>query len=136
MDIKATLKPGQKGTKRLVDKYGERLLCVRYRYDEASSKRYTTVELIEQEGEWAVDTPAVHKEPLLPDRRLGVRLEFSESDLRQQVKARGAIWRPRQKLWEMRYEDIVALGLESRVVAEDVHENVPKGQDMDIDIHI
>ena len=29
MDIKATLKPGQKGTKRLVEKYGERLLRVR-----------------------------------------------------------------------------------------------------------
>ena len=47
----------------------------------------------------------------------------SESDLREQVKARGAIWRPRQKLWKMRYDDIVALGLESRVVAEDVPEN-------------
>lgn len=28
------LKPGQKGTKRLVEQYGDALLCVRYRYDE------------------------------------------------------------------------------------------------------
>lgn len=27
------LKPGMKGTKRLVEKYGDSLLCVRYRYD-------------------------------------------------------------------------------------------------------
>ena len=126
MDIKATLKPGQKGTKRLVEKYGERLLRVRYRYDAASGKRLTTVELIEQQGEWAAATPAVQKESPPPSRRLGVRVDYSESHLREQVKARGAIWRPRQKLWEMRYDDIVALGLESRVVAEDVQANEPK----------
>jgi hypothetical protein len=27
------LKPGQKGTKRLLAQYGDRLICVRYRYD-------------------------------------------------------------------------------------------------------
>jgi hypothetical protein len=32
--------------------------------------------------------------------------------LREKAKQRGAIWRPRQKLWEMTYEDVVALGLE------------------------
>ena len=29
------LKPGQKGTKHLVAQYGDRLVCVRYRYDAA-----------------------------------------------------------------------------------------------------
>ena len=33
----AHLKPGQKGTMRLVEKYGKALLCVRYRYDAASA---------------------------------------------------------------------------------------------------
>ena len=28
------LKPGQKGTRRLLEQYGDKLLCVRYRYDE------------------------------------------------------------------------------------------------------
>jgi hypothetical protein len=35
----AHLKPGQKGTKRLVEKYGDSLLCVRYRYDETRGVR-------------------------------------------------------------------------------------------------
>jgi hypothetical protein len=53
MTTTATLKPGQNGTKRLTDKYGERLVCVRYKYDEDKRKRYTTVKLIEEESEWA-----------------------------------------------------------------------------------
>ena len=34
MKTYAHLKPGQNGTKRLVEKYGSALLCVRYRFDE------------------------------------------------------------------------------------------------------
>jgi hypothetical protein len=40
------LQPGQPGTKRFVEKYGEGLICVRYRYDSTNMKRITTVELI------------------------------------------------------------------------------------------
>ncbi len=34
MRIVKTLKPGQKGTKDLLTRFGPTLLCVRYRYDE------------------------------------------------------------------------------------------------------
>ena len=117
MVIKATLKPGQNGTKRLKEKYGERLICVRYRYDEQSRRRYTTVELVEEQSDWAGDVA----KPTTADNRdngrlLGVRIGFNETSLRNSVKAKGAIWRPKHQLWEMRYDDIVALGLESRVV--------------------
>jgi hypothetical protein len=50
-------------------------------------------------------------------RRMAVRVEYWESELREQVKQAGGIWRPRQKVWEMSYGQVVALGLESRVVA-------------------
>lgn len=43
-----TLKPGQKGTKALLARFGTNLLCVRYRYDEATGQRVKTVELIIQ----------------------------------------------------------------------------------------
>jgi hypothetical protein len=43
------LKPGQKGTRRLLDKYGEALICVRYRYDEVRDVRLKTVEIIVDE---------------------------------------------------------------------------------------
>jgi hypothetical protein len=46
MITRLKLKPGQKGTKSLVEKYGDDLVCVRYRYDNASRTRIKTVELI------------------------------------------------------------------------------------------
>lgn len=46
------LKPGQKGTKRLVEQYGESLICVRYRYDKTLGVRLKTVEVIVEEKPW------------------------------------------------------------------------------------
>jgi len=43
MKTQTHLKPGQKGTKRLVEKYDDTLLCVRYRYDESRGVRLKTV---------------------------------------------------------------------------------------------
>jgi hypothetical protein len=37
------------GTKRLTEQYGDRLIRVRYRHDQQSGKRYTTVDLVEDE---------------------------------------------------------------------------------------
>ena len=48
MRTRLKLNPGQRGTKKLVTKYGERLICVRYRYDDEKKKRYKTVELVEE----------------------------------------------------------------------------------------
>lgn len=43
MEIRLTLTPGQPGTKRLVEQYGERLVCVRYRYDQLRRRRDKTI---------------------------------------------------------------------------------------------
>jgi hypothetical protein len=56
--IRLTLHPDQDGAKGLRAEYGERLVCVRYRYDTHQQKRYQTVELVVAEEQW---TP-----PLLP----------------------------------------------------------------------
>lgn len=50
MDVIKTLRPGDSGTKKLTRRYGERLVCVRYRKDQNSNRRYTTIELIVDEG--------------------------------------------------------------------------------------
>jgi hypothetical protein len=55
MKVKSTLAPGRKGTKQLTEQYGDQLVCVRYRYDEAKQKRYKTVELIVDEQDWTPD---------------------------------------------------------------------------------
>jgi hypothetical protein len=93
---------------------------VRYKYDEETGRRFTTVELIEEQTDRQRDPQAVKAQAPVPaPQRLGIRVEYWETDVRETVKAAGGIWRPRQKLWEMRYEDVVALGFESRVVGDD-----------------
>jgi hypothetical protein len=112
-----TLRPGQKGTKRFAEKYGDRLVRVRYKSDQEIGRRYITVELIEEEIVVRNEKkPDQVQQPILGSPRLGLRVEYWETDVREKIKTAGGIWRPRQKLWEMRYEDVVALGLESRVV--------------------
>ena len=46
MRTRLHLKPGQKGTKQLLTQYGDRLVCVCYRYDAQRKKRFKTVEII------------------------------------------------------------------------------------------
>ncbi len=43
-----TLKPGRKGTKEILKRFGPSLLCVRYRFDEARREHVKTVELVVQ----------------------------------------------------------------------------------------
>ena len=55
--VRLHLKPGQKGTKQLLAQYGDRLICVRYRYDAQRKKRFKTVELLVAERDWEPPPP-------------------------------------------------------------------------------
>jgi len=55
--VRLHLKPGQKGTKQLLAQYGDRLICVRYRYDAQRKKRFKTVELLVAERDWEPPRP-------------------------------------------------------------------------------
>ena len=52
METRLTLRPGQPGTRKLVARYGERLVCVRYLYDAAGGRRLKTVELVVESVPW------------------------------------------------------------------------------------
>lgn len=113
MRVRLTLKPGQRGTKQLVEEYGDRLVCVRYRYDDKQRKRYKTVELIVDEAEWPdQNAPA---DALV----VGVLVAREETDLRAQVKTEGARWNPERQVWELRYDRVRRLGLEGRLVRDE-----------------
>jgi len=107
------LKPGQKGTKQLLTQYGDRLVCVRYRYDAQRKKRFKTVELITAEREWEPPPPRFAASAIV-----GVRVGFAEAELRARVKQAGGKWNRQRKVWEMRYDQVVALKLEARIVKE------------------
>jgi hypothetical protein len=82
MQARSKLKPGQKGTRKLVELYGARLVCVRYRYDEIRHKRVKTVELIVEELDW---TPK--PKPPRPATIVQVRVAYGEIELGRQVRA-------------------------------------------------
>jgi len=52
MRTRLTLQPDQDGAKELRAQYGERLVCVHYRYDEVKKERWKTVELIIDKTAW------------------------------------------------------------------------------------
>lgn len=115
METRATLRPGDRGTRKLVERYGKRLVCVRYRYDAVARRRYTTVELIVAEAAWApTDRKPRANRP--PDKMVYVRVGFGEEGLRAKMKALGAIWRPQHKVWELPWGVVRGLGIEERVV--------------------
>ena len=113
MQTRLTLRPGMPGTKKLVARYGERLVCVRYLYDETRNRRLKTVELVIEEVPWR----GCARKPRRNDHDfVGVRVAWDEADLRIAVKKAGGIWRPRQKLWEMPWNAVRTLGIGHRVV--------------------
>src|SRR5213594_817513 len=113
MRTRLHLKPGQKGTKELLAQYGDRLVCVRYRYDTQRKKRFKTVELIVVERDWEPPAPR-----FTADTIVGVRIGFAEVDIRERVKQAGGKWNRSRKVWELRYDQVVALTLEARIVEE------------------
>lgn len=106
MQSRRTLTPGQKGTKKFLDCYGEPLFCVRDRYDEQRRKRFTSVELMVDESDCAPsERPAI----------VGLRVELKETDLQRRLKQAGGIWNRQLRLWQIRYDQAVALKLEDRI---------------------
>ena len=104
--------PGKNGTKELLKRYGDQLVCVRYRYDAARRKRLKTVELVVDEQDWI---PGVI---FLTTRRVLPRIGFGENDLRERVKEAGGYWSPEKKARVLPYRKVLELGLERRVVDE------------------
>jgi len=112
VEVKATLSPGQNGTKELLKQYGDQLVCVRYRYDKVRQKRVKTIELIIDEQDWipGVVIPA--------DRRVEVQIGFGETELREKVKKAGGFWNPDKKALVLSYHKVLQMGLERRVKDE------------------
>jgi len=96
MKAYAHLKPGQYGTKQLLEKYGESLLCVRYRFDETRGMKLKTVEII-------VDEKPLRRPRFKDDDLVPVHVAYDETELRQQLRAMRGRWDAERKLWYVRY---------------------------------
>ena len=111
MRVRLTLKPGQPGTKGPLARYGKRLVCVRYRYDEQTHQQVKTVELIESRKNWEAEDASRGGESMM-----AVRVGRQELELRRKVKAAGGKWDPARRVWVVSRERVERLGLEGRIV--------------------
>jgi hypothetical protein len=87
---------------------------VRYRDDAPRKKRFKTVEIMVAERDWEPPAPRFTAETMV-----GVRVGFAEADMRERVKQAGGKWNRSHKVWDMRYDQVVALTLEARIVEEE-----------------
>ena len=113
MRTRLTLQPHQDGAEQLREQYGEQLVCVRYRYNETTKERWKTVELIIDKSAWEPPKPQWQVDTLV-----AVQVAVQERTVRQQVKAAGGKWNPKEVVWELLYGQVVALGLTARIVTK------------------
>jgi hypothetical protein len=145
MRVRLVRRPGQHGTRAYVEQYGDRLVCVRYRYDEAARRRYKTIELIVEEKEWKPRRKSEERAPEPPsqaalqrtaearpqparrsgpvgaprwksDTLVGLNISPEEANPAQRLRSSGAIWVEHLAVWQVTYAQAVALGLTDRIV--------------------
>ncbi len=102
--VSKRLKVGSSGTSRWMTQFGSRLVCVRYREEPQTGRKFTTVELV------------VDERPPNKNARFLVKIEFHESGLRQRIREHGGKWDAQRELWILPYSVIIALGLETRII--------------------
>ena len=79
-----TLKPGQPGTKNLYDFYGDKLLCVRYRYNYEKMECIKTVELVIETKKMKIRKFKHH-----PKKIVNIIVRYGEAHLGRLVRQAG-----------------------------------------------
>src|SRR2546428_10229890 len=92
--VRLHLKPGQKGTKQLLAQYGDRLICVRYRYDAQRKRRFKTLALLVAERDWRPPPP-----PFVHDPIVGVRAALADAAGRDPGREAGGAGEPERGVW-------------------------------------
>ena len=104
------LKPGQNGTKKLLDLYGDRLLCVRYRLDAIRQLRLKTIEIIVESSPW------IPADENVPDNTLvDLKIGPAEKLLQQKIKTAGGRWNGFKRRWEISLGKAKEIGLRDRI---------------------
>lgn len=106
-----TLVPGQPGTKKWIDKYGDNLVYIRYKYDEKLEKKQMTVELIDSKKKWKKNTQRIPKNKIIP-----IKVSRDEYGHQKKIKSLGGKWNGINKCWNLKYSSVIALNLENRII--------------------
>jgi hypothetical protein len=98
---------------KLLAQHGDALVCVRYRYDEASRTRTKTVELVVEKKAWNPPAKKYNDNDLVP-----VRIGYAEKNLIESAKAAKGRWNPDVKLWFILYGKIRGTALEKHIALD------------------
>jgi len=105
------INPGMKGTKKLVEQFGDKLVCVRYRHDYKSQRKIKTIELIIDES------PLSNNPSKIPMNKIvQLQVKYGEVHIGKLIRSAGGYWNREQRVWELPYGEVIALGLEDRIV--------------------
>ena len=97
-----------------MQKYGDALVCIRYRYDETTRTRLKTVELIIEKKELSPPKrQKVEDNPLVP-----VTIPYGERELGRMAKALGGRWDPDVKLWYIPKAKVKGTELEKHIILD------------------
>jgi hypothetical protein len=113
MKIGKILKPGQPGTKKWLEKFGEDLLCVRYRDDKVNHRKLTTVEIIVEQRAWKINPQRIPRNKLMT-----IQVGYDEKNIQRLVRSAGGKWNRTGQVWQLSYGEILDLGLEQRIVKQ------------------
>ena len=106
--VSKTIQADGKGAARHARRYGDSLVCVRYRLSPDGHERLTTVELV-------VDRSPVQKRT---DPVVFVKIYASERALVNAAKHKGAMYNAKSRLWRMNRSEAMAMGLKDRIAAD------------------
>ena len=104
--------PTRPGAVKLAERFGDRLVCVRYRHDASNRYRYTTVELIVDEG----PVKPKPRRTRAKDDLVAIQLTPSDAATRKSLYAHGAVWDGHSRLWYLKRTTAKALNLTHRIV--------------------
>ncbi len=111
MKICRKIQAGQPGIKKLTEKYGDRLVCVRYIYDPEKGIKQKTVELLEEQKPWST------KRQFIPSNKImHLQVDYGEVQIGQLIKSCGGRWNKEKGYWELAYREVRILGLENRII--------------------
>ncbi len=117
MRVIKRINPGNPGSKRYLELFGEKLICVRYRHSKENHERVTTVELIVDKGDYYPEFYRSAVNAQNDEKKLVyLNLGFDDKELRCRVIKAGGMWVQEKKYWEINISEALELGLEDKIV--------------------
>jgi hypothetical protein len=105
--VSKTIQVDAKGAIKIAQKYGESLVCVRYRLSPDGTERITTIEL------------ELERVPVQKKRNpmVSVKIYPSETHLTAVAKSNGARYNAKTRLWRMTKNDAITMGIQERIAS-------------------